>query len=152
MKIRNLSIASMSTVVALFGLGQVIGCGGTTDESTADETLAALVACHLDDGTVEHDALIRACDPKHDAKKTTICHIPPGNPANAHTLCIGNPAVGPHLSHHGDYLGPCHTETRCPPPPTIPGTGGVSGTGGQTPGGDGTTSTGGNAGVVITII
>jgi hypothetical protein len=47
----------------------------------------------------------RACDPQ-DTKKTTICHIPPGNPANAHTLCVGNPAVPAHLDH-GDYLGAC---------------------------------------------
>src|SRR5262245_58203317 len=48
----------------------------------------------------------RACDPM-DTKKTTICHIPPGNPANAHTLCIGNAAVQPHLDNHGDFLGTC---------------------------------------------
>lgn len=47
----------------------------------------------------------RACDPA-DTKKTTICHIPPGNPANAHTLCVGNPAVPAHLQH-GDVLGSC---------------------------------------------
>src|SRR3569623_93147 len=29
----------------------------------------------------------RACDPA-DTKKTTVCHIPPGNPANAHTICV----------------------------------------------------------------
>lgn len=38
--------------------------------------------------------------------KTTICHIPPGNPANAHTISVGNGAVNAHLNH-GDYLGPC---------------------------------------------
>jgi hypothetical protein len=45
------------------------------------------------------------CDPS-DTKKTTICHIPPGNPANAHTLCVGSPAVPAHLAH-GDHTGPC---------------------------------------------
>jgi uncharacterized protein DUF4382 len=38
--------------------------------------------------------------------KTTICHVPPGNPANAHTISVGNPAVPAHLAH-GDYLGAC---------------------------------------------
>jgi hypothetical protein len=47
----------------------------------------------------------RACDPA-DTKKTTVCHIPPGNPANKHTICIGNPGVPPHLAH-GDFLGSC---------------------------------------------
>jgi hypothetical protein len=47
----------------------------------------------------------RACDPA-DTKKTTICHIPPGNPDNAHTICVGNAAVPAHLDH-GDFLGTC---------------------------------------------
>lgn len=38
--------------------------------------------------------------------KVLVCHIPPGNPANAHTLCISQNAVAAHLAH-GDYLGPC---------------------------------------------
>jgi len=40
--------------------------------------------------------------------KVTICHIPPGNPANAHTITVGAPAVPAHLAH-GDTLGPCST-------------------------------------------
>jgi hypothetical protein len=47
----------------------------------------------------------RACDPA-DTKKTTVCHIPPGNPANAHTICVGNDAVPAHLDH-GDFVGTC---------------------------------------------
>lgn len=38
--------------------------------------------------------------------KTCICHIPKGKPSNAHTICIGEPAVSAHLAH-GDYLGEC---------------------------------------------
>jgi hypothetical protein len=38
--------------------------------------------------------------------KITICHVPPGNPANAHTIVIGAPAWPAH-SAHGDYQGPC---------------------------------------------
>jgi hypothetical protein len=47
----------------------------------------------------------RACDPA-DTKKTTVCHIPPGNPANAHTICVGNAAVPAHIDH-GDFVGTC---------------------------------------------
>lgn len=40
------------------------------------------------------------------AHKVTICHRPPGNPDNAHTISVGAPAVPAHLAH-GDTLGPC---------------------------------------------
>lgn len=39
--------------------------------------------------------------------KQTICHVPPGNPRHARTLCIGADAVPSHLVNHGDYCGPC---------------------------------------------
>jgi hypothetical protein len=40
--------------------------------------------------------------------KTTICHIPPGNPDNPQTITIGDSAVPDHLANHpGDYVGPC---------------------------------------------
>jgi hypothetical protein len=38
--------------------------------------------------------------------KVTLCHIPPGNPGNAHTITVGASAVPAHLAH-GDTLGPC---------------------------------------------
>ena len=41
--------------------------------------------------------------------KIPICHIPPGNPSNRHTLCISPAALPAHMSH-GDTEGPC------PPP------------------------------------
>ena len=40
------------------------------------------------------------------AEKVTICHLPPGNPANTQTLSVGSPAVKAHLAH-GDHLGSC---------------------------------------------
>jgi len=40
--------------------------------------------------------------------KVTICHIPPGNPANAHTITVGGPAVYAHLAH-GDIEEPCES-------------------------------------------
>jgi hypothetical protein len=41
-----------------------------------------------------------------NADKVTLCHVPPGNPDNAHTITVGAPAVPAHLAH-GDTLGPC---------------------------------------------
>lgn len=67
-----------------------IGCGSGTDErgSTLSEDLRA-------------DQL-GAGQPK-----VTICHMPPGNPENAHTIVVGAPAAVAHVSQHGDVLGPC---------------------------------------------
>ena len=39
-------------------------------------------------------------------EKVLICHIPPGNPDNAHTISISVNAVPAHLAH-GDTLGAC---------------------------------------------
>ncbi len=39
--------------------------------------------------------------------KVTLCHIPPGSPANAQTIVVGQAAVTAHLAH-GDYLGKCN--------------------------------------------
>lgn len=38
--------------------------------------------------------------------KVDICHIPPGNPDNAHTINVSVHAVPAHLAH-GDTLGEC---------------------------------------------
>jgi hypothetical protein len=38
------------------------------------------------------------------APKIQICHIPPGNPANWHTITISEKALGAHLKH-GDLPG-----------------------------------------------
>ena len=39
-------------------------------------------------------------------EKVVICHIPPGEPENAHTISVSPNAVPAHLAH-GDTLGPC---------------------------------------------
>jgi hypothetical protein len=40
-------------------------------------------------------------------EKVTICHIPPGNPDNAHTIVVAAAAVPAHLELHGDSVGEC---------------------------------------------
>src|SRR5829696_5066006 len=45
--------------------------------------------------------------------KVTICHVPPGNPGNAHEITIGFPAVEHHFANHpGDDFGPCKDRDR----------------------------------------
>lgn len=43
---------------------------------------------------------------EENGTKVTVCHIPPGNPGNLHTLHVGSSALGAHLGH-GDYPGEC---------------------------------------------
>ncbi len=57
-----------------------------------------------DEGELDEQVQSRA-----KKSKVTICHIPPGNPANLHTIEVGESAVGAHLAH-GDYEGACQSE------------------------------------------
>jgi hypothetical protein len=40
--------------------------------------------------------------------KVAVCHIPPGNPSNTHTIVVGESAVPAHLAH-GDSIGECNS-------------------------------------------
>jgi hypothetical protein len=82
------------TPTLLFAAAISIGCARETDEDPLASDEAAL-----------KDPATGA--PTCAAPKVLICHIPPGNPANAHEICVGEPAVAPHVSHHGDSVGAC---------------------------------------------
>ena len=48
-----------------------------------------------------------AQDPQsnEEDKKVTICHVPPGNPDNAHEITVGESAAKEHLTQHeGDRI------------------------------------------------
>jgi hypothetical protein len=86
---------SLLTLAGAVGTAWMLGCMNPTDSSQNNASLAMSQAGSSDsDG---HGGGVG---------KTTICHIPPGNPANAHTITVGNPAVPAHLAH-GDKLGAC---------------------------------------------
>ncbi|HSS78396.1 MAG TPA: calcium-binding EGF-like domain-containing protein, partial [Thermoanaerobaculia bacterium] len=53
--------------------------------------------------------------------KVVICHVPPGNPGNAHTITVSEAAVAAHLGH-GDHLGSCESGNSCDPNPCVHGT------------------------------
>ena len=48
------------------------------------------------------------------ADKVTICHIPPGNPDNAHAITVGAPAVPAHVAQHGDVVCAAGNSNCCP--------------------------------------
>lgn len=54
----------------------------------------------------------------HAGEKVTICHVPPGNPGNAHTITVNANAWRAHQAH-GDSMGEC--------PGTSPGSPGHGG-------------------------
>ena len=43
--------------------------------------------------------------------QVVICHVPPGNPDNEHTITVGEPAVDAHVANHGDTMGSCEVAT-----------------------------------------
>jgi len=47
---------------------------------------------------------------ENEKGKVTICHFPPGNPLNAHTISVGHNAASKHMMKHGDTLGACEIE------------------------------------------
>lgn len=102
---KRLMLRSLLTAATL----SLAACGGTESDSSA------LSAESMD--------LLGAAD---GSGKVTLCHVPPGNPANAHTITVGAPAVKAHLAH-GDVLGPCGGYDA--------GTGGDGSGGGDTDGG-----------------
>lgn len=50
----------------------------------------------------------RRCNNDH---KVSVCHVPPGNPANAHVIYVGSPAVEAHL-RHGDNVVDCDDDVE----------------------------------------
>ncbi len=106
MRIMKLAISTAMLTSSL------IGCSVPRE---ADQRSAELRACGLqDDPSITPDVTVHACA-STDTKKTTICHFPPGNPDNHHTLCVGNAAVPAHVNNHGDTVGTCPDEPPCDP-------------------------------------
>jgi hypothetical protein len=156
--------SSVTGLLATSAFSVIVGCASgemSEDDSRIAQNLKEQAACQINDGTVDPDDDVRACEPGN-TKKTTICHVPPGNPANAHTLCIGNAAVKHHLANHPDYLGPCKREVTCPPAvdggtPNLggaggSGAGGVTGSGGAPAGSGGAPAGSGGTGGVVVIV
>jgi len=105
--------------------GALVACTGPADSSmylTGTEEQAV---------TGPNGDLI--CDDSH---KVLLCHIPPGNPDNAHTICVDQHALNAHVQHHGDPAGACAGD----------GGGGDDGDDGDDGGGDTPPDDGGGSG------
>jgi hypothetical protein len=102
------SIVTSSAVLAALCSMLMGGCGaGTQGDEGASPTLR--------DGELNENAAVDM------EGKITICHVPPGNPANAHTLVVGASAWNGHRHHKGDHLGACEGESDGGVPPTEDG-------------------------------
>lgn len=75
-------------VIAFFGFTSV-ACMTTAPDENESEAVAVM-----------SQAL------SNSVQKITVCHIPPGNPGNAHTVSVGSPSLPAHLAH-GDTVGEC---------------------------------------------
>lgn len=95
----------LGIALVMFGFG----CGEPVENDTAN--LGAALS-HGEDGDDESGSHGAHCDraeqmaSESKPHKITICHIPPGNPDNAHTINISKKAVRAHLDH-GDTLDGC---------------------------------------------
>jgi hypothetical protein len=87
--VRNLNVSTKSNSLAVIATGIVLSA------ALATPWLSTIPAAYAD-GDNDDDG----------NGKVTICHIPPGNPDNAHTIRVSEYAVDAHLDH-GDYKGEC---------------------------------------------
>jgi hypothetical protein len=94
---------SLPTGLSLNAAGVISGTPTTPGTSTftaqVTDSLGATATRIL---VLEVDGI----DTAQAGEKVTICHIPPGNPDNAHTISVGAPALDAHLAH-GDTEGEC---------------------------------------------
>ena len=90
---RRKILASGLVSMGLFASALVVGCINSNDSASNSSDATGLRTV----GSLSDTA---------GTPKVVVCHIPPGNPANAHTITVGAPAVRAHLAH-GDTLGAC---------------------------------------------
>lgn len=83
-------------------------CPATSTDYTVTATDAN--GCIEVSGAIHVEAVNVQCG--NNGNKVLICHIPPGNPDNAFSICISPSAVPAHLAH-GCFLGDC-AETADP--------------------------------------
>ncbi len=112
---------SISGGVAPYSYEWSNGFSGTSQEVCPSEsteysvTVTDANGCQISDAIMVCVIDIRSRDRNGNIKKgkVDICHIPPGNPANARTISISVNAVADHIANHGDQLGACGANPTC---------------------------------------
>lgn len=130
--------ATLAALCSLLLLNGACGQGTSNDSGNASPVSAggelgnAPASATQGDGTPGDDAP----GPKDDSTgKIIICHVPPGNPANAHTLTVSVNGWNGHQHHKGDYVGACRGSEGGPDAGTTGGDegGGSTDAGSSTP-------------------
>ena len=109
----GLALVMCMTVIFAFALTGGIGYAASAVSSGTSAVKKLLVtrthvaAAQNAKNAAPRDRSAKPADDQY-GEKVVICHIPPGNPGNLHTIIVSASAVPAHLAH-GDYLGPCRT-------------------------------------------
>ena len=95
MSVRGYCSGLVIVGVALLGL---VACGAEGPLTPSTESPAR------SDASPSISGLATSSQLRGGQPKVTICHVPPGNPDNAHFITVGEPALPAHVAH-GDTLG-----------------------------------------------
>lgn len=87
--------------------------GASVVASPTSSTTYTVVATDANGCTSTQSVTINVVDVRCGKKgnKVLVCKVPPGNPGNAHTICVSPNAVAAHLAT-GSYLGNCTNKTE----------------------------------------
>lgn len=117
----NLRLLAPTIAGALIGLTVVVGLAAS-GESEPNGIGELTPTAPMPSPTVISEPTADGADPTatpnptdEPAARVDICHVPPGNPENQHTIAVEDEFVADHLEH-GDTEGPC-TPTDPPAPP-----------------------------------
>ncbi len=111
-------VIASSLVVVAFAASGSSGPGGIQEETpTSTETSPAATATDVDPTATLTASETETPEPPVDGSsaKVELCHVPPGNPENAHTISVAEDALEAHLAH-GDAEGACPEEGSPSPP------------------------------------
>jgi hypothetical protein len=105
----TLTAVSAGAVSYLWSTGAVTQSIEVTASGTYSVTAYDANGCpspQTPESSISIDVIDIRCG--HNLTKIILCHVPEGNPQNPQTICVGAPAIPPHLAlHEFDCLGPC---------------------------------------------